>query len=105
MSKGTLETTDTLTDRRQHMAKLLDKKTTNTLALLVMSRTGSGDNVTAATHKVVSDYIKAKKIIIADVKVAQRSTKKQAKSSKAKKAKGNKQPKAVNRIPANPAGE
>ena len=90
------------------MVKRLDKNTTEALALLVMSKTTSKDNVTAATHKVVADYIKAKKIIIADFKAAQRSTKKQAKSSKAKKEKDKrikKQAEAAIRIPPNPTEE
>lgn len=90
------------------MAKLLDKKTTEALALLVMSKTTLKDNVAAATHKVVADYIKAKKIIIADFKAAQRSTKKQAKSSKAKKEKDvriKKQAEAANIILPNSTGK
>lgn len=45
------------------METMIDKKTVESLALLIASKTGPDDNFALVARKVIADYIDAKKII------------------------------------------
>ena len=64
--------------------KMPDKKTMEELALLIVSKTGPGDDVESITSKVIDDYYGAKQSIIKHFEDRHRAEKKQAKTAKAR---------------------
>lgn len=58
------------------METAIDKKTVETLALLIASKTGIDDNFALVARKVIADYVGAKKIIQEYNESASRAAKK-----------------------------
>lgn len=67
------------------MDDTIDKKTAESLALLIASKTGIDDNFALVARKVIADYVGAKKIIHEYNETAVRAAKKKTKSPKEKK--------------------
>jgi prophage tail gpP-like protein len=67
------------------MDKPIDKKTVDTLAMLIASKTGLDDNFALVARKVIDDYVSAKKIITQYNEAAERAAKEQQKEKKTKR--------------------
>ncbi len=72
------------------MDNTIDKKTVESLAPLIASKTGIDDNFALVARKVIADYVGAKKIIHEYNETAERAAKKKVKSPKEKKTAGGK---------------